>query len=58
MGTENVHVETIQKFLRRNHGNRFPYVQYFPVDLMDLLLNPEKKFYNCTLTDLEISYHL
>ena len=40
------------------HSNRFPYAQYFPVDLMDLLFNPEKKFYNSTLADLETSYHL
>ena len=30
------------------HSNRFPYTQYFPVDLMDLLFNQ----------DLETSYHL
>ena len=24
------------------HSNRFPYAQYFPVDLMDLSFNPEK----------------
>ena len=24
-------------------GNMFPYAQYFPVDLMDLLFNQEKK---------------
>ena len=24
------------------HSNRFPYAQYFPVDLMDLLFNQEK----------------
>ena len=40
------------------HSNGFPYAQYFPVDLMDLLFNPEKKFYNSTLADLETSYHL
>ena len=40
------------------HSNRFPYAQYFPVDLMDLLFNQEKQFYNSTLADLEISYHL
>ena len=40
------------------HSNRFPYAQYFPVDLMDLLFNQEKKFYNSTLADLETSYHL
>ena len=39
------------------HSNRFPYAQYFPVDLMDLLFNQEKK-YNSTLADLETSYHL
>ena len=36
----------------------FPYEQYFPVDLMDLLFNQENKFYNSTLADLETSYHL
>ena len=36
----------------------FPYAQYFPVDLMDLLFNREKQFYNSTLADLETSYHL
>jgi hypothetical protein len=30
----------------------FPYAQYFPVDLMDLLFNEEKKFCNSTLADL------
>ena len=40
------------------HSNRFPYTQYFPVDLMDLLFNQENKFYNSTLADLETSYHL
>ena len=40
------------------HSNRFPYAQYFPVDLMNLLFNQEKKFYNNTLADLETSYHL
>ena len=35
-----------------------PYVQYFPVDFVDLLFNQEKKFYNSTLADLETSYHL
>ena len=40
------------------HSNRFPYAQYFPVDLMDLLFNQEKKLYNSTLADLETSYHL
>ena len=40
------------------HSNRFPYAQYFPVDLMDLLFNQEQKFYNSTLADLETSYHL
>jgi hypothetical protein len=40
------------------HRNGFPYAQYFPVDLMDLLFNQEKKFYNSTLADLETSYHL
>ena len=34
----------------------FPYAQYFPVDLMDLLFNQEKHFYNSTLA--ETSYHL
>jgi hypothetical protein len=34
------------------------HTQYFPVDLMDLLFNQEKKFYNSTLADLETSYHL
>jgi hypothetical protein len=38
------------------HSNIFPYAQYFPVDLMDLLFNQEKKFYNSTLA--ETSYHL
>jgi hypothetical protein len=38
--------------------DRFPYAQYFPVDLMDLLYNQEKKLYNSTLADLETSYHL
>ena len=37
-------------------SNRFPYAQYFPVDLMDLLFNQEKHFYNSTLA--ETSYHL
>ena len=37
---------------------RFPYAQYFPVDLVDLLFNQETKFYNSTLADLETSYHL
>ena len=36
----------------------FPYAQYFPVDLVDLLFNQENKFYNSTLADLETSYHL
>ena len=36
----------------------FAYIQYFPVDLMDLLFNQETKFYNSTLADLETSYHL
>ena len=40
------------------HSNRFPYTQYFPVDLMDLLFNQEQTFYNSTLADLETSYHL
>ena len=40
------------------HSNRFPYAQYFPVDLMDLLFNQENFFYNSTLADLETSYHL
>ena len=40
------------------HSNRFPYAQYVPVDLMDLLFNQEKTFYNSTLADLETSYHL
>ena len=40
------------------HRNRFPYAQYFPVDLMDLLFNQEKKIYNSILADLETSYHL
>ena len=41
------------------HSNRFPYAQYFPVDLVDLLFNQEEeKFYNSTLADLETSYHL
>ena len=40
------------------HSNRFPYSQYFPVDLMDLLFNQEFFFYNSTLADLETSYHL
>jgi hypothetical protein len=30
----------------------------FPVDLMDLLFNEEKKIDNSTLADLETSYHL
>ena len=34
------------------------YAQYFPVDLVDLLFNQEKQFYNSTLADLETSYHL
>jgi hypothetical protein len=38
------------------HSNIFPYAQYFPVDLMDLLFNQEQKFYNSTLA--ETSYHL
>ena len=42
----------------RPYSNRFPYAQYFPVDLMDLLFNQEKIFYNSTLADLETSYHL
>jgi hypothetical protein len=37
---------------------KYPYAQYFPVDLMDLLFNQEKKFCNSTLADLETSYHL
>ena len=40
------------------HSNRFPYAHYFPVDLVDLLFNQEKKIYNSTLADLETSYHL
>jgi hypothetical protein len=36
----------------------FPYIQYFPADLMDLLFNQEQKFYNSTLADLETTYHL
>ena len=39
------------------HSNRFPYAQYFPVDLMDLLFNQEKKFYNNTLAETS-AYHL
>jgi hypothetical protein len=34
------------------HSNRFPYAQYVPVDLMDLLFNQEKTFYNSTLADI------
>jgi hypothetical protein len=37
---------------------RFPYAQYVPVDLMNLLFNQEHFFYNSTLADLEKSYHL
>ena len=40
------------------HSNMFPHAQYFTVDLVDLLFNQEKKFYNSTLADLETSYHL
>jgi hypothetical protein len=40
------------------HSNTFPYAQYFPVDLMDLLFNQEQKLYYSTLADLETSYHL
>ena len=38
------------------HSNRFPYAQYFPVDLMDLLFNQVEIFYNNILA--ETSYHL
>jgi hypothetical protein len=34
----------------------FPYAQYFPVDLVDLLFNQENKFYNSTLADLETDF--